>query len=439
MSKYTTQEFWRTPRPYILFAVLFAVITGICYVARFSSALDFVLGWYLALDSQLTAKEAAVALALMAVFAASPSLRAGMIRIATLLAPPAKKIWDANKDGIPTEVTWSLLGGLRFYLAFVVICTHLEHWCGSEAWLKPITSMNATCAVMIFLTISGFSMGQSLHAKPHGFYVRRLKRLYPVYITGLLLSLIPFHYGNILIGPYWRVGKPDALTFLLTALFLQTWLTIGVGSALQYWSLGVEAACYAIAPILRRLPIWPVALLTAASAAVFIRYPWPEPIIKLYGVQTLLYCWAWLIGWLLYRYRATHGRFLVLAALFLIMKNTRCFPDGGYIWLPIILTLIVLVGHRIHLKAVASRFLDWLGDISYPLYCGQNAGFWLLWEITRSTASIWYILVALAFGVAIFYCVDLPWRRLMARSKNAPTGFLASTGGVTPVVAPATK
>lgn len=94
-------------------------------------------------------------------------------------------------------IQWPVLGGLRFFLAWVVLCSHLRHSVPAGDLLMSFQNFNNFSAVLGFLLISGFSIAHSVSKATEGFYRRRFIRVYPLYLAAIIISIIPFFLSRL--------------------------------------------------------------------------------------------------------------------------------------------------------------------------------------------------------------------------------------------------
>ena len=177
-----------------------------------------------------------------------------------------------------TVSPWPLLGGVRFALACVVVAEHFQ-WFLPHPAVELVRLFGPFAAVVGFLFISGYSIAASYERAPKGFYVRRLRRIYPWYALALGLSLVPFLITGRALFTFGGIPfpRPSALTVAGNALFLQGFAVPVVGGDTALWSLSVEVACYALAPLFARFRWLCLAALPSLALFAVVRGPLPLP------------------------------------------------------------------------------------------------------------------------------------------------------------------
>src|SRR5437763_65568 len=125
---------------------------------------------------------------------------------------------------------WSILAAVRFLLASVVAVNHLGEF-APLGILGFIPKFGAFESILGFLLISGYSISVSYTKQPDGFLIRRLKRLYPVYLAAMAVNCVAILAEN---GPMPSVGEIALNALFLNQLFTSTSF---VGPA---WSLSLE-------------------------------------------------------------------------------------------------------------------------------------------------------------------------------------------------------
>ena len=172
-----------------------------------------------------------------------------------------------------TENNFTLL---RLLLALLVVLGHFKLLSGTAYPVFPFNLADA--AVDSFFVVSGFLITLS-YERCHSlwsFYVRRVFRLYPMYLcvvliqTAIMLTLLPN-------GPFSEV--PSTVRYLATNMLLANFLQYDIGGVLSglrnpginpsLWTLKIEIAFYLIVPLIyaatRRWGWQVLALIFAAS------------------------------------------------------------------------------------------------------------------------------------------------------------------------------
>lgn len=160
------------------------------------------------------------------------------------LLSPAQKI-PASGETIQS------LTGLRFYAAFGVFLSHLYHfnYFGlPDPWRTMVADLG-WLGVSVFYVLSGFVLflryrdGLPSIGQLKSFYVARIARIYPVFlVTALLATPIEFfssHRDQFLL----TLGTNATLTHCMLPQTCGRLNDVG-------WSVGIEAAFYAIFPLL---------------------------------------------------------------------------------------------------------------------------------------------------------------------------------------------
>ena len=206
---------------------------------------------------------------------------------------------------------WQILAGVRFFLAWIVLCLHLGMVVPSDHFLLKFREFGPEAAVLGFLVISGYSIAHSISKRPDGFYKRRFLRVYPLYFAAIIFSLVPFFIlGSEVELLFFKVGQPDWWTLLCNLTFLQGFLSRSIQSNGVVWTLSVEVFCYLLAPLLIKTSSQKILILFGLSGLLYIVYSYavsnfgfPPPRNVRFGVSFLTLLWAWLLGFLYFRYR----------------------------------------------------------------------------------------------------------------------------------------
>lgn len=271
----------------------------------------------------------------------------------------------------PTPHHWQLLAGARFAMAMIVVAAHVLTWATGTGVFSAIARLGAFTAVLCFLVLSGYSIAHSVTKEPRGFYRRRVLRIYPLYVMAVLICLV--HYLILDPGVH---GGPFNRLFLLdlagNLLFLQTYVAHPLGYNPVLWTLAVEVACYALAPILVRLKTQTLFKIAALSATAFVltaHYHKGYYAFQRGGVALLALGWAWLAGFIYYRCRSHPHAGAILIAAALALMNANALYNAKYSFLTMSIVLVLLVaGGALRLPSALGKVMSYLGDLSYPLY-----------------------------------------------------------------------
>ncbi|HEY8965372.1 MAG TPA: acyltransferase family protein, partial [Candidatus Methylacidiphilales bacterium] len=194
---------------------------------------------------------------------------------------------------------WAWLGGLRFFLAAVVVATHIGICAAPARATAKLAGLVGFNAVLCFFLISGYSISCSIRQRPRGFLRRRFLRIYPLYAACLLLALVPWiSHSAIASHDGYTVFRPTTGQALAGLFLLQGFLAPVIATLSPAWSLSVECSYYLLAPLLARLkPLLP--WIAAAASFLYFRfgghgdYPHQGGLVPFAALA-----WAWLLGWL---------------------------------------------------------------------------------------------------------------------------------------------
>ena len=325
---------------------------------------------------------------------------------------------------------WEILSLLRFFLAFVVAVSHLAAFQPRLGPLSLIARLGSFEAILGFLLISGYSIGHSIQKAPKGFFLRRVLRIYPVYLVAMIMTY--------LIQPE-AVSGSFVWTILLNLLFLGQILIAAcyVGVA---WSLALEVWLYALAPLLRRLKERALELLIGLSFLCYAFYTcgcslfhWPYYAGTLYGINLPCLAFIWIAGfYLAVTVREKRRPLKIIGALFLghliltlviatfhHVKHHELresfsgdgidFICHGFLLALLVATFFGILHHRFHVTLFQRRICRFLGDISYPLYLIHYPIFAGMVLYTRNPTLL--LLTALLASTAIYFGCDFYSRR----------------------------
>lgn len=331
--------------------------------------------------------------------------------------------------GKATRHNWALLGGLRFFLALIVLACHVAqhpaiHWNP----LAPLEMFSGLAAVFAFFMVSGYSICHSIEEKPEGFYGRRIDRIYPVFFACYLLALVP-----LLLGSLWPshalVAPPDSIwTLIVNAVPLQGFLVEKLPTIGPAWSLGVEVFFYALAPWFARCSNKALWRMIGASLTLHAVSAWLG-VSEYSGATSALVpactLWIWLLGWqvrkcgncpAIQRYAVAFA----VAGFSLSAVGSVAVQRLAYATIAVSVAVIVFQG-EIKLSPRAARVLRYLGELSYPLYlCHVPVLFTLATAWPALTFGPVYLAAVFLTTAAIYHFIDLPMRARAKASRPFP-------------------
>lgn len=299
-----------------------------------------------------------------------------------------------------SHVTSPLRADIQALRAFAVTAVVVNH-------LWPSSFRGGYIGVDIFFVISGFLITQHLKKelvregkiKLARFYARRIKRLLPAALT---VSSLSFLFSLILI-PADSWGKVIR-EFFASSAYIQNWALAAdatnyfaqdsATTAFQhYWSLSVEEQFYIFWPLLLTgIYLWTRSqriLLLALSVFGLGSFAYAQFLVS-YGINSAYFntftrAWEFAVGGLtallllsvspsllyLRRLLQVIAWSVLLGTVFFLSSNAAV---PGYASLPAVLATAVIIGSGpqtyaplLH-KVASSRFVQFVGAISYSLY-----------------------------------------------------------------------
>lgn len=338
----------------------------------------------------------------------------------------------------------------RFLAAIAIVIFHdgAEIFPFNLPILKTLFKQ-ADLGVSYFFVLSGFVMIVAYNKKEKisyaQYYLNRIARIYPIYITGLVL-ILPFYFQHL---KGFRIQS-----FILNALCLQAWVpSFALNFNSPEWSISVEVLFYLTFPFLFnkiykrynwKSLVLPILLIWIISQVVF-NYLYHSAFYTGYpsNNHNLLYYFPvfhineFLVGnlaGLIFLKIATKSKsynlpiaICVIVFLFVVQYNTNIninFHDGGLaILFAIFITLLSLSVGRIT-NLFSLKELVFLGEISYGIYIFQlPVGIFTKATLkaigmTNDTIVFYIYLTALMFVAAISYLyVERPLRDVIRDRK----------------------
>jgi peptidoglycan/LPS O-acetylase OafA/YrhL len=218
------------------------------------------------------------------------------------------------------------------------------------------------------------------------------------------------------------LGAPALLQVTGRLLMLQGIVTKPIAMDGQRWTLALEWWLFMAAPLLKKLPAPVIAIARDLFFGRRHRYE------SRTTPQTLCManrCSAWRgIGssaFLSYRYRRTVAGYLIL-----ILPIVTGLAAGVFVARAVVIgALAVAAGSSVNVQEKAARVMNWLGDLSHPVYCAH--GPILALRVYFHVYSCWLIVaVVLAASALALHFVDRPLRRCAAKSRAPLTSDLVS-------------
>jgi peptidoglycan/LPS O-acetylase OafA/YrhL len=308
---------------------------------------------------------------------------------------------------------WHVLAGLRFLLAMVVVCGHLT-WFQKPGETFSLALLGGTSAVLGFLIVSGYSIGHSLDRRPIGFFPRRVLRIYPLYLAAVLFALVPFLSGADALrtmDPLEIIERPRAWVVVGNLFMVQNLICPPIPSNMLLWTLGIEVICYAAAPLFRRTHTLILVIIIAASACAFgLLYPHLRKLgyghyaTLSWGLPLAMFAWAWIAGFLLHRYRNSILVGIAIAGLgFLLLRLNTEYRATYSVHCFIGSVLLVTLAPRIWLPRLVGGLLNYLGDLSYPVYLFHIPAFLLGYSIMNIENPWGLLIMALSISAAFLF------------------------------------
>jgi peptidoglycan/LPS O-acetylase OafA/YrhL len=312
---------------------------------------------------------------------------------------------------------WAALAGLRGVLALVVVAVHYQEISARQATDGFVGNADGALAVWLFLIISGFSITHSCSQySPKEFFWRRFRRIYPTYVTGVLLGVLLVALlgvatlGQGPIPPWLVIGH----LFFLQTIFCPVW-----GANVALWSLPTEIVMYAAAPWIARVSLTNLkrAIVAMCAASFLLNESVIPHVPHMWGIDVLLWGWYWLLGAQLYRvYRDGLPEYpwAYLAAACLVLGEA---PGGGHgtFAAPLLIASFALflnLKRKFSLGPVVTAALNFAGDVSYPLYCCHYPVLLFMSHHSWRASLIWNLSVCLAVAIAVNLGIERPLRWL---------------------------
>jgi len=374
-----------------------------------------------------------------------------------------------------TKINWNIINALRGLAALYVVVNHSRGQLFTDAmdyaakvnpksswqwweWVNMMLMQHTSLGqefVILFFVLSGFSIAHSLSQNPPVgmFYLRRLIRLYPAYILGLIWAVVVFAIIRYVSPDIFynavetsRPMRDYYLDFIsLRSIINNLLYNPGNGYlTLQYWSLPLEVIFYLIAPFIIRSLKWYGIITIALYLAGWVMNgynnfsvisdPLPFQFLFDYGI----YFW---VGVLVYRYKDyllrhfSLNKFLIVLSLLAIFELQVILK--GYMFnqvhnkvlglIMIVFSFIILLGALKH--EIRIPWLEKIGRYSYTLYVTHLATIHIVNAVayhygygfyTIQVLYMWYIgiAVSLLFAYLLYWVAEYPSTKYLEHRRK---------------------
>jgi peptidoglycan/LPS O-acetylase OafA/YrhL len=385
------------------------------------------------------------------------------------------------------------LNSLRFFAALAVVLTHIEFckklllfgeglWVSPEVrikstaleacidgkmrWIAPLTSMLGEIGVVFFFVLSGFLITYLLLKERESFgridikkfYMRRILRIWPLYIFIVLLGFfvlpyLPIFQVNAQHGYLWVGYWQQVLLFLFMLPNLAfAYFQIGVPNIGQLWSIGVEEQYYIIWPwivgrsksIIRGIWVafFVIILLKGTTMLIDNDCSYASGVIKRFMGSCKMECMV-LGGLAAYYFHSQNqwflkmvfNKYIQIGAYATIIPVVYLLPIFAYPIMHVIFSmqfLVVITNIACNPKSLVvlkSRVLNYLGKVSYGIYmyhmiittgviyliAGHNSSNRTMTFTENSLVYICSIAVTILVAIISYHVLEKPW--MVRKSK----------------------
>ena len=322
-----------------------------------------------------------------------------------------------NTEQIKQKVTMPNIGVLRGFLALTVVLLHIplmaknQHLPYFNDWAIFNKGYNA---VWGFFTLSGFLIINLLYTEKvktttvnvKDFYTRRILRIYPVYYLVLLFGIVYYHFMLSFFGIKFETNYTLSQAFfwcvaLLPNVFFSLFDPGGILSVL--WSIGIEEQFYLlIAPITKYIKSNKfVIVLSIFTILYFILYF--NPYTDFFRRFRFMYFY-FSLGGIVSILNSQHkidflilpkiGR-LMLYVVFGLYFFTNVF-EFEIEWLKHAFSMLMFALFILNISnekdyVIKSKFLNYLGEISYGIYMYHMIALNFVLFIVLKTNSVAYM------------------------------------------------
>lgn len=310
---------------------------------------------------------------------------------------------------------WKILAGLRFFLAWIVLCTHVRAFVSEQNIFTIFSVFGGHSAVIGFLIISGYSIANSISRESTNFYKRRIFRIYPLYLCSICFSLLPFLFLNENFPVIkFNYTLPSLWTILGNLFFLQGFIFLPIKTNIVIWTISIEVLNYILAPVYFKISQKQILTIIFISSTLYAFYPYlhlGDYLQLRFGLSFILLAWAWLLGYYYYFNRKVLSK-IMLVALGIVLLTVNNKSNQGLSVVTYTLTAILLIySPVIKLPDFVGKMAKYLGDISYPLYLFHSPTLILIEGVLKIKDSLILIGSSVIIAMWFYHTVDFYSRR----------------------------
>lgn len=373
------------------------------------------------------------------------------------------------------KIDWRIINWMRGLAALYVVVNHSRglmftnamkyaqniapksawHW---WEWLNFLLMQHTNLGpefVILFFILSGFSIAHSIsnNNDTAGFYIRRLIRLYPPYMLGIVWAILVFVIIKIAAPDVFNHGTEGHIALSIPfhkfdnfSNLVLNFIYVPKNNFLtpQYWSLPYEIIFYLLAPfIIKHFRWYGVATIAAyAIGCMLMGYQYVDDEHNHIPRQFLTdYNIYFLIGILFYMQRdrllanfrlnklLSLVSLLVIFESLVIAKSYLFHQDPNKLTgLGMILFTFILLSAGLKYK-IRIPWLERIGVFSYTLYVTHYASIYLLklifYKLGLHFYEIyilygWYLGIGIAVGMAalLYYAAEYPGITYLEKLRN---------------------
>ena len=328
----------------------------------------------------------------------------------------------------PSLHIWEVLAVTRFCLALIVAAYHIQMYFGSSSdpWkvVGIVGNLNGQAAVVGFLLISGFSICHSLVSSPRNYLWRRFLRIYPLYLTGILLTC--WWCGDRPSGPMGNasVEWPPGSQIFGQILMLDGVVTRTLDGNLALWTIGLEWWCYMAAPLLlavnKRLMLPILVILAAAHLSWIFLGPklGGHYMHTAFGLKIWFMSVFWVLGFWYYLNCSNAGTPCKLVLAVWLLTGVNQDNLGAHSQITLMLSCMALIAApHVVVPRWLCPFCTWLGNVSYPLYLLHLPVYTLFYHKLHLENGPLLILGSMVAAMIAHLVIEQPLKRILSTAR----------------------